>query len=124
MKILVTGATGYIGGRLVPRLLSQGHSLRVLARDPEKVLGRSWGSQVEIHAGDLGDPESLVGLGQGMDLAYYLVHSMESGADFAQRDREAVDHFIQACEGVRHVIQERVRVMGCGRARGSCTRAE
>lgn len=97
MKILVTGATGYIGGRLVPRLLARGHRIRVLVRDPRRLRGRDWEGQVEVFQGDLGDPASLEGVAEGIDAAYYLVHSMYAGQDFALRDREAVENFAAAC---------------------------
>lgn len=100
MKILVTGATGYIGGRLVQRLLERGHQVRVLARDPRRAGGRSWGGEVEVRGGDLSDPASLAGLGEGIDVAYYLVHSMVSGGDFARKDREAARNFVEAMRGV------------------------
>ncbi len=97
MRMLVTGATGYIGGRLVPRLLERGHSVRVLARDPRKLRGRSWEEKVEVHKGDLSDSESLKGMGEGIDTAFYLVHSMYGGEDFAARDRKAARNFIEVC---------------------------
>ncbi|TVR64963.1 MAG: SDR family oxidoreductase [Gemmatimonadales bacterium] len=97
MNILVTGATGYIGGRLVPRLLARGHRIRVMVRDPRRLRGRDWEGQVEVFQGDLSDPTSLVGLAEGMDAAYYLVHSMYAGEDFARRDREAAENFASAC---------------------------
>jgi uncharacterized protein YbjT (DUF2867 family) len=104
MKILVTGATGYIGGRLIPLLLEQGHQVRVLVRDGRRISGRSWEEQVEIHEGDLLDPETLDGLGKDVDAAYYLVHSMTRRKDFESCDLKAVRHFIDACSGVGHVI--------------------
>lgn len=97
MQILVTGATGYIGGRLVPRLLSRGHQVRVLVRDPRRLRGREWEAQVEVVQGDLSEPETLEGLAEGMDAAYYLVHSMYAGTDFADRDRQAAENFTRAC---------------------------
>lgn len=97
MRILVTGATGYIGGRLVPLLLARGHEVRVLVRDPSRLGGRGWESSVEVVRGDLSDPQSLAGLGEGMDVAYYLVHAMYGGADFARKDREAAQNFVAAC---------------------------
>jgi len=96
VKILVTGATGYIGGRLIGQLVERGHDVRVLVRDPRRLLGKSWQDRVEVRTGDLMDPESLKGICDGMDAAFYLVHSMYGGADFAQRDREAAGHFVQA----------------------------
>jgi len=107
MKVVVTGATGYIGGRLIPRLLEQGHEVRVLVRDGQRVQGRPWSEQVEVHEGDLLEPATLEGVAQGMDAAYYLVHSMSAGQDFEQRDRVAVRHFIHAvddADSVEHVI--------------------
>ncbi|TVP75775.1 MAG: SDR family oxidoreductase [Gemmatimonadales bacterium] len=100
MRILVTGATGYIGGRLVPRLLDRGHDVRVLVRDPRRLRGRSWQDRVEVVVGDLEDPASLEGIARGMDAAYYLVHSMYGGSDFARRDREAAEHFVEAAREV------------------------
>lgn len=112
MNILVTGATGYIGGRLVPRLLEAGHRVRVLVREADPVKGRPWEHDVEIVQGDLLKPDTLHAAVGGMDAAYYLVHSMYGGADFAQRDRDAANHFVAACRaahitpdgGPQHVI--------------------
>lgn len=94
MKILVTGATGYIGGRLVPLLLDKGHQVRVMVRDPGRVAGREWSSKVEVVRGDVEDPASLVGAVSGVDAAYYLVHLMGTGGDFARRDRAAAKNFV------------------------------
>ena len=96
MRVLVTGATGYIGGRLVPLLLERGHEVTVLVRDPRRVERRSWTDLVRVRAGDLLDAASLAGAFDGMDTAYYLVHSMYSGRDFARRDREAATNFARA----------------------------
>ena len=76
--VLVTGATGYIGGRLVPRLLDAGWPVRVLARSPAKLTERPWTDHpgLDIVAGDVGDPASLGAAMQGCGAAYYLVHSM------------------------------------------------
>ncbi len=104
MRVLVTGATGYIGGRLVPRLLRRGHRVRVLVRNPIRVRGRPWADHVELVVGDLLKPESLGGLCDDIDAAYYLVHSMYAGDDFAQQDREAADNFCQAAQALRHVV--------------------
>lgn len=99
MRILVTGATGYIGGRLVPRLLDRGHDVRVLARDPRRLEGRDWADHVEVTQGDLFDSASIAGMAAGVDVAYYLVHSMNAGSDFAERDRTAARNFVEACAG-------------------------
>jgi uncharacterized protein YbjT (DUF2867 family)/uncharacterized protein YndB with AHSA1/START domain len=100
VRILVTGATGYIGGRLVQRLLDRGHEVRVLVRDPRRVVGRAWEDRVEVRLGDLSDPASLVGVAEGVDAAFYLVHSMYAGGDFARKDREAAEHFVAAVQGI------------------------
>lgn len=104
MKILVTGATGYIGGRLVPRLVEAGHDVRVLVRDPDRVAGREWSDLVEVHVGDLLDAESLVAPLAGVDVAYYLVHSMTNDGDFEEKDRLAAENFSGATEQGTHVI--------------------
>jgi uncharacterized protein YbjT (DUF2867 family) len=95
VRILVTGATGYIGGRLIPRLLDRGHQVRVLVRDEERVRGRPWVNRVEIFRGDLLDPPSVRGLCDGVASAYYLVHSMGSGADFARHDVLAAENYLR-----------------------------
>ena len=106
MNILVTGATGYIGGRLIPRLLERGHTVRILVRDPRRAAGRPWFPDVDVAEGDVLNPASLAAALAGIDAAYYLVHSMTAGADFAERDRQAAHHFVDAARGsaVRHVI--------------------
>ena len=104
--ILVTGATGYIGGRLVPRLLELGYKVRCLTRDPARLQGRPWFDQVEIAAGDVLQPETLAPAMQGVDTAYYLVHSLASGADFHQRDLTAATNFGAAARaaGIQRII--------------------
>jgi uncharacterized protein YbjT (DUF2867 family) len=104
MRVLVTGATGYIGGRLVPRLLDQGHSVRVLVRDSDRLKARPWTHRVEVTAGDVTSPEAVSNAVEGMDAAYYLVHSMCSGPDFERRDRNAAAEFADAASGLRQVI--------------------
>ena len=104
MRVLATGGTGYIGGRLVPRLLRRGHSVRVLVRDPDRLAGRPWVDRVELVQGNLLRPETLEGAFDGIDTAFYLVHSMYGGADFAHRDRMAAMNFCRAASGLRHVI--------------------
>lgn len=84
---LVTGATGYIGSRLVPRLLDDGHQVRVISRDRSKVEARAWADRVEIVEGDLADRDDLRAACQDVDVAFYLVHSMDGRAGFAERDR-------------------------------------
>lgn len=87
--VLVTGATGYVGGRLVPRLLERGARVRVLARDPARLADRPWIDAVEVVKGDVLDPASLAAAVDGVGAAYYLVHSMASHDNFRERDRGA-----------------------------------
>ncbi|MET0673384.1 MAG: SDR family oxidoreductase [Microbacterium pygmaeum] len=88
-RALVLGATGYIGGRLVPRLLNAGYAVRVLARDPARVGAFEWGDRVEIAQGDAADTEAVTAAAQDVDVLYYLVHSMGAGKGFEEADREA-----------------------------------
>ena len=82
MRCLVTGATGYIGGRLVPELLELGHEVRVLVRHPERLRDRSWVDRVEIVTGDAQDVAAVNEALTDIDVAYYLMHSLMSGPDF------------------------------------------
>lgn len=105
MRILVTGATGFVGQSLVPALLNAGYDIRVLSRSrskAEKMLDPS----VEVIEGDVLDPESLVDAFDGVDLAYYLVHSLGAGDEYEERDRRAADNFATAASnaGVDRVI--------------------
>ena len=96
MRILLTGATGYVGGRLASRLIAEGHELRCLARDPARLAGRPWGAH-EVVAGDVSDLESLRRALDGCDAAYYLVHSMTAGEKgFEDRDRACARIFADA----------------------------
>jgi uncharacterized protein YbjT (DUF2867 family) len=95
-EILVTGATGYIGGRLVPLLLERGHRVRCLARDPLRLRGRPWADRVTVVRGDVLAPDTLVPALDGIDAACYLVHSMRSGRDFHERDLTAASAFAAA----------------------------
>ncbi len=97
-KILVTGATGYVGGRLVPRLLEAGYAVRVFARSLSRLQGREWADQVEMVRGDVFQPESLAPALAGIDAAYYLIHSMSDSADFSHRDTLAAENFAQAAK--------------------------
>lgn len=90
--ILVTGATGYVGGRLVPRLLAAGYRVRCLVRDPARLQGRTWLNEVELAQGDMFQPESLVAAMCNVGVVYYLVHSLGGGSDFSERDLVAARH--------------------------------
>ncbi len=104
--VLVTGATGYIGGRLVPQLLEAGYRVRVLVRNPERLQGRAWADQVEVATGDVFAPETLPAAMANVASAYYLIHSMSGAADFQERDKVAARNFATAAKdaGVEHVV--------------------
>ncbi len=104
--ILVTGATGYVGGRLVPRLLEAGYQVRCLVRDPARLQGRPWFDNVEVAPGDVLKPETLPAALYGVDAAYYMIHSMKSSADFHRRDLTAARNFGNAAKsaGVKRLI--------------------
>lgn len=105
LRILVTGATGYIGGRLVPRLLAKGHAVRCVARNPSRLAGHPWPG-VEIVPGNLGDAAAAALALKDIDVAYYLVHSMAAGHAFRERDRLMAQAFGEAAAraGVRRII--------------------
>ncbi|GIU86442.1 MAG: NAD(P)-dependent oxidoreductase [Acidimicrobiia bacterium] len=97
--ILVAGATGYIGRRLVNELVAHGERVRCLARSPEKLASEPWRSQVEVVPGDVLDAASLTGALSGVDVAYYLVHSMSGTGDWERRDRAAAELVRDAAAG-------------------------
>ncbi|MFG3229106.1 SDR family oxidoreductase [Kitasatospora sp. NPDC048194] len=105
-RCLVTGATGYIGGRLVPELLSAGYRVRCLARDPGRLRDQPWRSEVEVATGDVTRPETLAGALDGVDVAYYLVHSLGTGRGFEDTDRRAARSFARAAAeaGVGRIV--------------------
>lgn len=107
--IMVTGATGYIGGRLVPRLLDKGYNVRVLARDTTRLVGREWLDDVEVYEGDVLKPETLKGALEGVYAAYYLIHSMSGNSNFHERDLRAARNFADA---VREQNVERIIYLG------------
>jgi uncharacterized protein YbjT (DUF2867 family) len=101
---LVTGATGYVGGRLVERLLGEGRAVRALVRDPRRLEPRD---DIEVARGDVLSGEGLRAALDGCTVAYYLVHSMEAGGgDFASRDRRAAERFAAdaTAAGVERVV--------------------
>lgn len=106
VRILVTGSTGYIGGRLVPRLVEAGHDVRCLARDPQKLAGVPWASAVEVVQGDVGEPASLGPAMAGIDVVYYLVHAIGTGAGFEETDRRSACNVADAAAaaGVGRII--------------------
>lgn len=105
-NILVLGATGYVGGRLAPRLIAAGHHVRCLVRDAGKLAGLPWEESAELFEGDLDHPEGLERAFSGVDVVYHLVHSMEGGADFAAKDRRIAANVAQAAAAadVRRII--------------------
>jgi uncharacterized protein YbjT (DUF2867 family) len=104
MNVLVTGATGYVGGRLIPRLLERRHHVTVLVRDAQRVTDHPWAQHVRIIQGDLLEPQNLAPAFDNIDAAYYLVHSMAAGHDFAAIDRTAANNFADHAQHLRHVI--------------------
>ncbi len=104
--VLVTGATGYVGGRLVPRLLERGYRVRCLVRDPNRLRDRRWAGDVDVVAGDALDYKTLHVALADVDIAYYLIHSLASDEDFASTDRAAAHNFGRAAaeQGTRRII--------------------
>ncbi len=104
--ILVTGATGYVGGRLVSQLLTRGDTVRCLARDPARLTGRTWGERVEVMRGDVLSGEGLADALRGVGTAFYLVHSMAGGEGFHERDLRAARTFGNAAAeaGVKRLV--------------------
>lgn len=108
-RILVIGATGYVGGRLVPRLVRAGYAVRCMARDRRKLEGRSWGD-VEVVQGDVLDRASVVAAAHGCAVLYYLVHSMGAGEEhFEERDRLGAEN---AAHAAAEAGMERIVYLG------------
>ncbi|MFN8414157.1 MAG: NAD(P)H-binding protein [Anaerolineales bacterium] len=106
MKILVTGATGYIASKLIPQLLDRGHSVRVVARKPHLLQPRSWSNQVEIIQADVMDFSSLLPALKDIHTAYYLIHNMSSGHGYTEIELHGARNFARAAAetGVQHII--------------------
>ena len=105
-RCLVTGATGYVGGRLVPRLLDDGFAVRALARTPDKLAGVPWRDKIDVARGDLTDAASLTDAFTDVDVVYYLVHSMGSSRDFVREEEKSARNVAAAAEkaGVRRIV--------------------
>lgn len=103
---LVTGATGYVGGRLTPELLDAGYRVRCLARSPERLRDHPWYGRVEVARADVTDAAAVRGALEGVDVAYYLVHGLGGGHGFAENDRRAARTFAAAARdaGVRRIV--------------------
>ncbi len=104
--IVVTGATGYIGGRLVPRLIGGRRRVRVLVRSGTRALSHEWGGNVDVVVGDALDPEALSRALSGANTAYYLIHSMSAGPGFGEMDIRLARAFGRAASeaGVERII--------------------
>jgi uncharacterized protein YbjT (DUF2867 family) len=106
MKVAVIGATGYVGGRLVPQLLAAGHDVRCLARIPKRLDRVAWRHEVEVVPGDVLDRASLEAAFEGIEAVFYLVHTMGQSADFEQQDRTGAENTRAAAEacGVGRIV--------------------
>jgi uncharacterized protein YbjT (DUF2867 family) len=100
-RALVLGATGYIGGRLVPRLLEAGYRVRVLARDAARLAAFEWSERVEVVVGAAGDAPAVADAVRDVDVVYYLIHSMSSGKAFEEADRLAAHTVADAAAAAR-----------------------
>ncbi|MFT4289272.1 NAD(P)H-binding protein [Nocardioides sp.] len=105
MVAFVSGASGYLGSRLIPELLDRGHPVTAGLRDPDRADRYSWADRVDAVAFDITDPETVRDALAGCTIAYYLVHSM-AGPDFRRKDAEGAERFAQACAEaqVRQVV--------------------
>ena len=106
MKILVTGATGYVGGRLVPKLLERGHQVRVIVRDRHRLDDVPWLKKADVIEGDLVDASAVARAVEGVEVVYYLVHSMSSAGDFETLERQVATNVARAAKaaGVSRIV--------------------
>ncbi|MFC4138564.1 MULTISPECIES: SDR family oxidoreductase [unclassified Microbacterium] len=100
-RALVLGATGYIGGRLTPRLLNAGYEVRALARDAARAASLPWGSEVEIVEGSAEDEDAVARAMHDVDVVYYLVHAMGAGKGFEEADERAAETVASAAASAR-----------------------
>lgn len=106
MRCLVTGSTGYVGGRLVPQLLEAGHEVRVLVRDERKARAHPWADQVDIVVGDATDAGDVRRASEGIEVFYYLLHSIASGGDLVRTEHEMASTIARAAKdaGVGRIV--------------------
>lgn len=104
--VLVTGATGYVGGRLIPELLAAGYRVRALARRPEALSDRPWSRDIDVVSGDVADAEQMRAALADVQVAYYLVHALGSGEHYDVRDRRLARVFAGAARdaGVQRIV--------------------
>lgn len=104
--ILVTGASGYIASKLIPRLLDEGYTVRCLARNPQSLASRDWFPEIQVLQADVTRPETLADAMRGVTSAYYLVHSMSAGRGYDRLDLASARNFSRAAgdAGVKHII--------------------
>ncbi|WP_232797241.1 NAD(P)H-binding protein, partial [Blastococcus atacamensis] len=106
LTCLVTGATGYVGGRLVPELLAAGHRVRVMSRSPERLRDHPWSADVEVARADAGDPDAVAAACEGVDVVYYLIHALGTGPSFEETDWRTARVMVDAgrAAGVRRLV--------------------
>lgn len=105
MKVLLTGATGYVGQALLPDLVQSGYAVRCFIRHANRLPAALRGA-IEVAVGDIMEPATILTAMQGIDAAFYLIHSLEAGQHFAERDRQAAGHFARAAHdaGIKLII--------------------